>query len=148
MTAHVLFPALDADNPATLSRAICTDLLRGELGFEGVLVSDDLEMGALRGGMSTGEAAVRAVDAGCDMLLVCSDEDLQDEAVRALASRADADARFRARCEEALARGLAMRRTRPPAPTYDAARGFGDESRAVGEALGPLGVTSTSGGAS
>ncbi|HRG96994.1 MAG TPA: beta-N-acetylhexosaminidase [Polyangiaceae bacterium] len=111
MTAHVLYPALDGV-PATLSRAIATDLLRGDLGFEGVLISDDLEMKALHDPVE--RTAVGAVRAGCDLLLVCSDEALYARAKSALVAEAAADPAFRARCEEALARGLAMRRACPP----------------------------------
>jgi beta-N-acetylhexosaminidase len=114
MTAHVVYPALDPEQPATLSHAICTDLLRGQLGFSGVLFSDDLEMKALT--MPTGEAAVRAVNAGCDVLLVCSRADLAQAAHEALVHEAEKSATFRARCEEAFARGIAMRRRVPPAP--------------------------------
>ena len=114
MTAHVVYPALDPEQPATLSHAICTDLLRRRLGFLGVLFSDDLEMKALT--MPTGEAAVRAVNAGCDVLLVCSRADLAQAAHEALVHEAEKSATFRARCEEAFARGIAMRRRVPPAP--------------------------------
>ena len=120
MTAHVVYPALDPEQPATLSRAICTDLLRTELGFEGVLFSDDLEMKALT--MPTGEAAVRAVTAGCDVLLVCSRADLAAEAHEALVREAERSPAFRARCEEAFARALAMRRRVRPAPLTDRSR--------------------------
>lgn len=68
MTAHVVFPALDPRRPATLSPLICQKLLRGRLGFRGLLFSDDLEMRALAG---RGHPAVEALRAGCDMLLVC-----------------------------------------------------------------------------
>ena len=71
MTAHVVYPALDRRRPATLSRAICTDLLRHRLRFRGVLFSDDLEMNAVAGRTTPGRAAVAALKAGCDMLLVC-----------------------------------------------------------------------------
>jgi beta-N-acetylhexosaminidase len=111
MTAHVVYPALDA-LPATLSRAICTDLLRGELGFEGALFSDDLEMKAIQ--LDVEASAVRAVEAGCDLLLVCSDEALQDRAHAALVRRAERDGAFRARCDEAARRASALRR--PIAP--------------------------------
>jgi beta-N-acetylhexosaminidase len=73
MTAHVLYPALDAANPATLSRAILQGMLRQELRFAGVIVSDDLEMRALRGAGSIADCAVRALQAGIDWLLVCND---------------------------------------------------------------------------
>jgi beta-N-acetylhexosaminidase len=118
MTAHVVYGALDPEQPATLSRVICTELLRGELGFEGVLFSDDLEMKALT--MSGGEAAVRAVTAGCDVLLVCSRADLAAEVHEALVREAEKSAPFRARCEEAFERAIAMRKRIRPAVTSDA----------------------------
>ncbi len=114
MTAHVVYPALDGAQPATLSHAICTDLLRRELGFSGVVFSDDLEMKALT--MPAAESAVRAVLAGCDVLLVCSRADLAAEAHAALVQEAETSQAFRARCEEASRRALAMRRRAVPAP--------------------------------
>ncbi len=115
MSAHVVYDALDSV-PATLSRRIATELLRGELGFRGVLVSDDLEMRAIADTYGAGEAAVLAVEAGCDALLVCSKEDAQVQAVDALTRRAERDATFRARCEEASARVVALRRAFVPRP--------------------------------
>lgn len=106
MTAHVVYPALD-DRPATMSKRIATELLRGELGFRGVLFSDDLEMKAIKA--PAGEAAVAAVAAGCDVLLVCSRADVADEAHEALVREAEKSSAFRARCEEAYGRAIAMR---------------------------------------
>lgn len=71
MTAHVLVPAIDEERPATLSPRIVRALLRDELGFQGVILSDDLEMKALAKSYSIGDAAVQAIDAGCDGVLVC-----------------------------------------------------------------------------
>jgi beta-N-acetylhexosaminidase len=119
MTAHVVYEGLDPKQPATLSHAICTELLRTKLGFEGVLFSDDLEMKAIE--LPVGEAAVRAVLAGCDVLLVCSKADLASEAFEALVREVEKSPAFKARCEEALVRGLAMRRRVPPSPVGDAA---------------------------
>jgi len=116
MTAHVVYPALDP-GPATLSRAICTDLVRGAFGFEGTLFSDDLEMKAIQ--LPVGEAAVLAVAAGCDALLVCSREDLAVEAHEALVKEAERSAAFRSRCEGARERFVAMRRRVPPTPAPD-----------------------------
>lgn len=110
MSAHVVYPAL-APEPATLSHAIATDLLRTTLGFRGVLVSDDLEMRAVAASHRPGELAVLSVEAGCDLLLVCKEERAQIEAFEALVSRAERDATFRERCEEAYARVLAMKET-------------------------------------
>ncbi|HEX5581158.1 MAG TPA: glycoside hydrolase family 3 N-terminal domain-containing protein, partial [Gemmatimonadaceae bacterium] len=73
MSAHVAFPALDASGqPATLSRAILTDLLRRELGFDGLVVTDAMIMEGVLGG-GEHEAAVRALGAGCDLLLYPED---------------------------------------------------------------------------
>lgn len=143
MTAHVVYPALDATQPATLSHAICTDLLRTQLGFAGVLFSDDLEMKALT--MPTGEAAVRAVLAGCDVLLVCSRADLADAAHEALVHEAEKSPAFRTRCEEANARALAMRRRIPPRPLTDEAdlgRAFAASASIAAELKERLGAAS------
>ena len=72
MTAHVLVPSLDEERPATLSPRVVQKMLREELGFEGVILSDDLEMKAIAATYSVPDAAVQAVAAGCDGLLVCS----------------------------------------------------------------------------
>jgi len=75
MTSHPVYPALGGlqSDPATFSNAIVTGLLREKLGFRGVILSDDLEMGALKNYGTVGEAALRAVLAGHDMVLICSD---------------------------------------------------------------------------
>lgn len=70
MTAHVVYEALDADNPATTSGTVIGDIIRGEIGFDGLLMSDDLSMNALSG--TLGERARAALAAGCDMLLHCN----------------------------------------------------------------------------
>jgi beta-N-acetylhexosaminidase len=81
MTAHLLVPELD-ELPATLSRRIVTGLLREELGFEGLVVTDALEMRAISGGVGVEEAAVLALAAGVDAL--CVGHDLHEESVDAL----------------------------------------------------------------
>jgi beta-N-acetylhexosaminidase len=72
MTAHVKYPGLDPYYPATLSHPILTQLLRLEMGFGGVILTDDLEMGALARYMPIADAAYSAVKAGADLLLSCS----------------------------------------------------------------------------
>jgi beta-N-acetylhexosaminidase len=72
MTAHVLYPALDEAAPATLSARILAEVVRGRIGFAGVLVSDDLAMRALDG--TPAERALGALAAGCDVALYCSGE--------------------------------------------------------------------------
>src|SRR6185295_725173 len=72
MTAHVLVPSLDEENPATLSRRIVQGMLRDEVGYPGVILSDDLEMKAIAKTYAVPDAAVQAIAAGCDGLLICS----------------------------------------------------------------------------
>jgi len=86
MTSHVCFPALEPDPqlPATLSRSITETLLRRDLGFEGVVVTDDLEMGAILKHFNLAEAVVRAVEAGADLLLICRDYQRQIEGLEGL----------------------------------------------------------------
>ena len=71
MTAHVRYPALDESSPATLSHAVITGLLRGDLGFDGWIVTDDLTMGAITADHTVPDAAVAAIAAGCDSMLLC-----------------------------------------------------------------------------
>ncbi len=70
MTAHILYEALDAALPATLSPGVIARIIRGAIGFDGVLVSDDLAMKALRG--EPGALAAQAIAAGCDVVLHCT----------------------------------------------------------------------------
>lgn len=72
MSAHILFPALDDEMPATLSYRILTKLLRHELAYEGLIITDDLEMKAIDDQYETGEAAVMAIEAGADIVVVSS----------------------------------------------------------------------------
>lgn len=117
MTAHVVFSAID-DVPATLSKRIATGILREELDFRGATFSDDMEMRAIQ--LPMREAAVRAVSAGCDILLMCHREDLAREAHEALIKEAEASTEFRARVEEAHRRATALRsRLRPVAAKTD-----------------------------
>jgi beta-N-acetylhexosaminidase len=80
MTAHIVFTAVDDSAPVTFSRRVVDTIIRGEIGFGGVLISDDIGMGALDG--SLGERTRRALDAGCDLVLHCSG--VMDEMVELL----------------------------------------------------------------
>ena len=92
MTGHLAFPEVepDADVPASLSKRVTTGLLREELGFGGLVVTDALNMSGVAKGFGTGEAAVRALEAGADMLLFSNDE----YAARAAILRALRDGRL------------------------------------------------------
>jgi beta-N-acetylhexosaminidase len=90
MTAHVLVPSLDETRPSTLSPRIVQALLREELGFDGVILSDDLEMKAVSARYQVPDAAVAAIKAGCDGVLICSGNvDLQAQALEALVKAAE-----------------------------------------------------------
>jgi beta-N-acetylhexosaminidase len=105
MTAHVLVPSLDEERPATLSPRIVRDMLRGELGFKGVIVGDDLEMKAVAKQYTVPEAAVQAIAAGCDGLLICSgNADVQVQTLETLVHAVeDGQIPFK-RLEDALTR--------------------------------------------
>jgi beta-N-acetylhexosaminidase len=134
MTAHVLFDALDPELPATLSATVLQGLLRQELGYRGLIISDDLEMKAVADRWGVAESAVRSIEAGCDTVLVCSDVDAAFAARDALAARAADDASFRSRLADAVERSLALRRGRPPAP----APALDDSTFAVTDAVATL----------
>ena len=120
MTAHVVVTSIDASVPATLSRAVCTDLLRHDVGFRGVLFSDDLEMAAVAAQYQVEASAIAAVRAGCDVLLICSNLEWQERALVALVVEAERDPAFRERCLEAAGRGIEARLRMPPKPALDA----------------------------
>lgn len=87
MTSHIVVPALDPDQPATFSRRILTDVLRGELGFDGVIVTDALDMVGASGEIGIPAAAVRALGAGCDLL--CLGTANTDEQIDAIVAAID-----------------------------------------------------------
>lgn len=104
MTAHVLYRALDPDAPATLSPAVIQRLLREEFRYDGVVFTDDLEMHAIIDHDGIGEAAVRSFVAGCDVLLICKDQDRVMMAMQAM-ERAVLDGRItQERLEQSLTR--------------------------------------------
>jgi beta-N-acetylhexosaminidase len=129
MTAHVMYPALDRALPATLSRKILHDLLRERMRFRGAVFSDALEMKAIADRYGLGEAAVLAVAAGCDVVLVCRGEPAQAEAIDRLAREARDRATFRRRLAAAAVRSGRLRdwaaskeRSRPAPRAVGAAR--------------------------
>lgn len=83
MTAHVLYRAIDAERPATVSPTVIAEAIRGRIGFDGLLMSDDLSMQALAGTLH--ERARGALDAGCDVVLHCNGEMAEMEQVAAAA---------------------------------------------------------------
>ncbi len=104
MTAHVVFDALDSGTPATMSHKLIDGILRRELGYDGVVFSDDLEMAAIADRMGIGEGAVRSVAAGVDCVLVCHKADRQREAIDALTKALVDGTLAHARVEQAAVR--------------------------------------------
>jgi beta-N-acetylhexosaminidase len=103
MTAHIVFAAFDGDAPATMSPRVIGEVIRRDIGFGGVLVSDDISMGALDGGL--GERTRRALAAGCDLVLHCTGVLAEMEEVAAAAPAVSAAT------AERLARAEALRRS-------------------------------------
>ncbi|WP_202709733.1 beta-N-acetylhexosaminidase [Sporosalibacterium faouarense] len=84
MIAHILFPELDPNYPASLSERLVTDLLRKEMGYKGVVITDDLTMGAIKDNYSINDAAVKAILAGGDIVLVCHEYENEITAIDSL----------------------------------------------------------------
>jgi beta-N-acetylhexosaminidase len=85
MTAHIVYPALDAEFPATMSRRILHDLLRDEWDYRGVIITDGMDMHAIAGRYGAGPAAVRALLAGADMVMALGTPETQAETIAAIA---------------------------------------------------------------
>lgn len=84
MSAHIVYPALDPEYPATLSRKILTDLLRSEWDYRGVIITDGMDMHAIAGRYGVGNAAVRALAAGADMVMALGNRSTQEETLVSL----------------------------------------------------------------
>jgi beta-N-acetylhexosaminidase len=119
MTAHVIYPAVD-ERPATMSRRWLTEILRGELGYGGVIVSDDLDMKAIADHFDVGQAVVDSLLAGADCFLACRDPRIQTIAEESLERAIASDPAARARAEESAARLRAFRATLQAPPAADA----------------------------
>ena len=118
MTAHLLLPALDPQRPATLSPAVLAGLLRRDLGFDGLIVTDALVMEAIAGRWGAGEAAVLALEAGADLVLMPADA---DAALEAMVAAVRSGRLCEQRLEESLARRRHALEQTSPAPWAEAA---------------------------
>jgi beta-N-acetylhexosaminidase len=148
MTAHVLYPALDPEWPATLSHAILTDLLREELGFDGLIVTDNMEMRGVWGRHTAAELTRRAVSAGCDLFIGGGggldgrhpQTEIQFELMETLAAQIEGGEVPAARAEASLARirrvkAMVLRPTISIDPERVAAQIGRPEHQAVAAAL-------------
>ncbi|MCM3698324.1 beta-N-acetylhexosaminidase [Paenibacillus macerans] len=125
MTAHVIFPAFEPDEiPATLSRRVLTDLLRDELGYRGLIVTDCLEMQAISRHFGVAEGAVRAIEAGADLVLVSHTMAEQIAAIEQVCAAVRSGRLSKERIDASVARILALKAERLGS-VVDAAAAFG-----------------------
>ena len=110
MIAHVRFTALDRELPATLSEAVATGMLRHQLGYDGVVFSDDMEMKAISANFLPAEAAALALRAGVDVLLFCHEITKAIEVFESLCALAENDPALRARIEGSFRRITGLKR--------------------------------------
>ena len=109
MVSHAMYPQIDSDYPASLSKAIITDWLRKDMGYNGVVVTDDMDMGALAKHYTFGDMAVQSILAGSDILLVCHEYEHMQEAYNGL-MKAVKDGRIsKERLDESVKRILLMK---------------------------------------
>ncbi|WP_025705372.1 beta-N-acetylhexosaminidase [Paenibacillus graminis] len=123
MVAHILFPKIDPDNPASLSRIIIGDQLRGDMGYQGVVITDDLTMGAIMKHFDLGTAAVESVNAGSDILLIAHGYENEQLARKALLQSVRGGTLDESRINESVYRILALKQkyrlTDKPVPVPD-----------------------------
>lgn len=109
MVSHAMYPQIDADHPSSLSKAIITDWLRKDMGYNGIVVTDDMDMGALAKHYTFGDMAVQSILAGSDILLVCHEYEHMQEAYNGL-MKAVKDGRIsKERLDESVKRILLMK---------------------------------------
>ena len=112
MVSHAMYPQIDPDHPYSLSKTIITDWLRKDMGYNGVVVTDDMDMGALAKHYTFGDMAVQSILAGSDILLVCHEYEHMQEAYNGL-MKAVKDGRIsKERLDESVKRILLMKMSR------------------------------------
>jgi len=109
MTSHTIYQYLDSENPATLSKKILTGLLRNDLGYDGVVITDDLEMGAIEKEGDLGQAALQAFAAGADLLLICQNHEKVIGAFGKTVTGIAENPELQKRMQESIRRVAAMR---------------------------------------
>ena len=109
MVSHAMYPQIDPDHPSSLSKAIITDWLRKDLGYNGVVVTDDMDMGALANHYTFGDMAVQSILAGSDILLVCHEYEHMQEAYNGLMKAVKGGRISKERLDESVKRILLMK---------------------------------------
>lgn len=109
MTSHAVYPAIDPEYPATLSRKILIDLLRKRLNFKGLIMTDDLEMGAISNAYGVCHGALASFQAGADILLICEDQENVSESFKLIRNRVLEDDKSVERLHESFGRVMAAK---------------------------------------
>ena len=113
MTAHIVYPAIDPDNPATMSPAILDGILRKQWNYKGIIITDGMDMHAIAGRYGVGNAAVRALLAGADMVMALGTTETQNETLDAIAAALADGSLSQAAVDERLARLNALAQAYP-----------------------------------
>jgi beta-N-acetylhexosaminidase len=114
MVAHAAYPSVTKDNtPASLSRKWMTEILRKKIGYRGLILTDDLEMGGVLAAAPMGEAAIKTLRAGADMFLVCHKEEYVIEAYEAVVRETERDKKFAKIVAQAAARVTVFKKKAP-----------------------------------
>jgi beta-N-acetylhexosaminidase len=139
MTAHILFPTLDPERPATLSPVILDDILRGELGFEGAVISDSMNMKSMRSNYEPIDAATQAINAGVDIVMLAEEHydhdsgylERQVTLIEGVREAAREGRISEGRLDEAVGRSLRLKERIDPDRRPDIATVGSDEHRAI-----------------
>jgi len=110
LVGHAAYPAVSGRVPASLSKKWITDVLRKKIGYQGLVISDDLEMGGVLKAAPIEQAAVEHIRAGGDVCLICHVEEHIVRSYEALMKEAERDRWFARRCEESCRRVLALKK--------------------------------------
>ena len=110
MVGHILMTEIDPSNPATLSETVITGMLRGMMQFDGVIITDDMTMGAIEKNYNIGDAAVKSIIAGCDIIMVCHGYGKQKEAIDAVKAAVSSGMLTEERINESVRRILELKR--------------------------------------
>lgn len=110
MIAHILLPKIDSKYPATLSKTIINDILRGKMGFKGIVITDDMTMGAISKNYKIEDAAVKSIEAGSDLILIAHDYNKAAVAIKSIINAVKAGEIKEERINESLYRILRVKK--------------------------------------